>query len=1248
MKRLSAIVLAIVTASCGGPSVEEPTDVHQVSWSGVGPQDNDATAALYLEPVTISELRDLLLSSDASELDVALHEGIFSTLEGRYSRSFDQMSLVLAASPESVQGAVAAYLLSALTDRVPYSVDRAREAVEAVQGKPMSTLTAVFLAKICATMAVFEYQQSADENDAPFDGSQWGLPPVWRILGPIARYPHYDFDRASLAQADFRLGDEYFRDGFDLETRLYYPSNDLVGRFPPGGGLHLAETWLHLDAPIERLLIVDTNDDVLVELDGQEVLRRTNTGDYQATVSVTPIRFGPGWHRIRVRFGFDDQDAAFRLQLASPEAIPTSLEFAAEPPADAVMGEIRTLASGQLRTLDMLPAGVLETSSVTLIHHGLRLAQGLGDPATTMALVDRLEEQESLSPLALTALSLPEAQLESPNGAANRRVNMLQRVLDIDPEIHHASLALAAAYLLSDQENEAMALVRSADESLPDELNMSVARFQMLDYLALPELAEDELEWALQLDPENCSVVDWLSQQYVTREYYPDVDQLPEGFRTCQSGVRYQVDQALVNGDAERALELLRRLRSRQPHDAQLFHKFVSVLVAQGHTSEAREQLEEADAWTLTPSERTLLLADMHLAEDRQAQALNILGGDEPPEDVQSNRQLAAVQAMLSGSALLSDLRIDTYEAISNYNARQLPTSSGIIYALDYGAYRFFENGRGVSLTHQILHILSREALGSQGEVSIPGGAIPLRIATIKPDGTILTPEQSLGRETISMPNLEVGDFIEVEYMEYLSVSETVQGMFRLPRFYFQVFDAPLAISMLVLQVPESWPEIQLDSRAGAPVPEINVADGRRSYYFTAEEVVPPVQEYNAPPFSEVLPSVRPSNHATWEHIAAAFSDSALRVVRPTGAIARKVAELTEGIDSEREQIRAIFQYVVEDIEETGGFLSTDAVWTLRQDEGERLPLLLALLESAGFPNELLFARSWANDNTPNAAPDADDYPFTLVRVWLSDGDVIWLEAVDNAEFDFIPPAIQGNTGIVVLSDRSSVGTQVQLPVWPVETNTQVIDLDLQIDEAGNLVGHATELVPLSNAGYLREALSMVDDDRVIIQELERGMSSSFQGVSVTGFDISDSDVPEQPLQVSYDFQAQGFARQDQGVLVVDTRIFDRGLLSAYASAPTRQYPIMISEPLHEVMTVHWHFPAGWEIEQLPENRSFSSFGINVTWQASAGTDGEQLVLSRSTDIPVGRIPASEYQALREYLTEIDNVEAIRLRAQAR
>ncbi len=84
---------------------------------------------------------------------------------------------------------------------------------------------------------------------------------------------------------------------------------------------------------------------------------------------------------------------------------------------------------------------------------------------------------------------------------------------------------------------------------------------------------------------------------------------------------------------------------------------------------------------------------------------------------------------------------------------------------LDYSAVWVHADGSSRMLSHEIIRVQSAEAIRDMAEQQV-GNGLTLHFRVIKQDGSVLEPEFVSGKPTVTMPHLEVGDYIETESIE--------------------------------------------------------------------------------------------------------------------------------------------------------------------------------------------------------------------------------------------------------------------------------------------------------------------------------------------------------------------------------------------------------------------------------------------------------------------------------------------------
>lgn len=1235
--KLLLLLTCFAVSGCGGaapPTIEALTPYGDLS-------DDSALASA----AELSELRELLQNGSLDSETMAFLQAELDAASGASSRAAETYVRLLSEHPNTVQGAAAALRLTGIntTDAFDAIV---REAIDDLQSVAVNPLTAVYLSELAGSLAYTEYiHTDAAEHPEPFEAVSAGLPDEWLHVGPLSPYPRLDLQSGLAPDHDHVLADSYTHNGIVRQTRLLRPDGPFEVPVLGGRGVHIFETWVHLDGARDQLLVLETTYGAVVEVNGRVILDRIEHGSYEPAVRLLPVAMAAGWHRIRLRIGSTGGQPGFRLALVPMVGAATTVDFSARPPEGVLMSEV-VFPQRPTSLTQLLPPGIQTPVDAVSAYFLLLFATDTANSVAgelALASLNSLDQRSALVDLAsanYVSVDPTRSPWERQSGAlANTRA-----ALQSAPDAGGAALSLAMMMAGDGRYESALELLESYSAQLLNEPIYHYTLSILYTQLLLDEQAEGALFETIRLAPEACSAMDDLVGLMVLREVYPSMEELSFSYDRCEQGLRYQALNLLFpSGNTDAALSHLQVLEARHPNDIQIRRRTIDILLNARRFDEARRAIDAAYGVGLDRISHSLYLIDIMLAEGRQADAESMLAATQASDLVGASRSVTSLRAFLESQPVLSDLRIDPIVAVADYEATNLDTDAPVVYALDYVANRYFEDGSGFSLTHQILHVLSREALGTYGEVSVPEGAIVLRARTIKSDGSILEPTGYLGKESISVPNLEVGDYVDIEYWEQIPSPPTGNRTVG-SRFYFQIYDAPLSRSELVVEVPLGWTEVVFDSRAGLAEPEITEGETHRRYRFTVDGSFPVYEEPMRPSLDELLPSVRMAHEYSWLDLTREYADYALSTVRESGEMRAIVDGLLEGADDDYEQARLIYRWVMDEIVDTGGFFSAEAAWTLRAGEGERMPLLMQLLRVAGFSPELVFARSWADDQTDTPIPDASTYPYTLIRLVI-DGQDVWLDTGQPyAPFGFVDPSMQG-TEALAIGQRGEV-RRLTTPVFSPELNRQLVSAVISIDSSGDLTGSISEQVATGSQGAIREILFQLPDLRPLIQQLESNLSQSFPGVVVSDFEVSNLESPDEPLTLSYRIVAPGYATVSGDEIHISRRFFDRALIYQIGSEPSRRYPLVVSSPMLEQVDIEIQMPAGFVITGHPSPLEILTPWITYSWSVLEGGIGsETLTLRRETTLAVTRVQPDEYPELTEALRQIDGAEELRFSA---
>ena len=576
-----------------------------------------------------------------------------------------------------------------------------------------------------------------------------------------------------------------------------------------------------------------------------------------------------------------------------------------------------------------------------------------------------------------------------PAGVAQDQAQALYRqAVGIDAGLARAFLELGRAELARDQQTEAVELAEQASKAAPGWWPASALLIDALRARGFDQQSDAVLDRALAALPPTgeggCRILQLAHDRAQARNRVAEEAALVERLSRCdaQSPValerlRRQGDlkaaQALAGrqlgfsldrqglrndlaalrlglGDAVGAAGLLRASLDRSPGDAGLRVRLADAWQAAGRSAEARALL--ASTVRAFPGRETIrqvaTIAGLPLPLDCHGDPQRV---PNPPRDGPRRAE--------PGGSPRDCFRRSGREVIAEYQKSRRDYAAPAVLVLDRTVLRVLADGTQAILTHNIVNVKTKDGIARWGEVQIPESAEILGLRTHKADGRVREAEEIVGKASISAPELDAGDFVEWETIEYREPAEGFSPGFLADRFYFQSVELPLHLSELVVVVPEAL-RVDVDRRAGAPAAEVSAGPepGTRQLRFAAREMPQLFAERSAVPHVEWIPSVRLSSGLSLEGWARVVAERLVGVARSSPALREVARQIAAQARQQKQPLGpAVVAWVTEHIEAEGGVVEP-ATATLARRRGNRAALVVALARALGLPAELALARS--------------------------------------------------------------------------------------------------------------------------------------------------------------------------------------------------------------------------------------------------------------------------------------------------
>ena len=705
-----------------------------------------------------------------------------------------------------------------------------------------------------------------------------------------------------------------------------------------------------------------------------------------------------------------------------------------------------------------------------------------------------------------------------------------------------------------------------------------------------------------------------------------EADKVAARIKKLDPDTEVDLNRALARQDWKGAISELRRLAKRRPDRKEIAGRIADVLERSGDPSAASEQLRKALEKNPEDGAARFRLADRAYAKGdttalRRALADTLQVGAKGAE-------LREAIDLIEGASDLEPYRQDGRAVIREFEAWEKAghhMDGTAARVLDYAAVWVHPDASSEMLEHEILRIQSQEAIGKEAEQPPPTGLV-LRVRVIKPDGSVLEPEAVEGKPTLSMPHLEIGDYIEIEHIAPSAGDGQKGKRFRGPHWFFREPDKGYWRSEFVTITPKDRPlEIETVGAVPAPVVRENRTFVERRW--RVEESPPAPEEPDSPRVTEFLPSVRIGWGVSLQDAVDRLVDVAIDETPLDPRLYRKALEIVKGVpDGHREErARLVYQDVLAHVQDGN---ESDGRRVLLGNSGARQPAFQHLMRQLGIPVEVALVKNRLAMPPLGKLSEVESYDGVVLRVETEQG-VRWMTVRDKfAPFAYVPAELRGQPAIVLV------------PGTPRDRTPALGSVDgIRIEGRATLRDDGSAAVEMVQSFAGKVGITMRNVlDKVAGSQLHDFVESRLLGRNLPGarlhdLKIENKDELSRPLTLRLTAEASQLARVEGQHLVIKA-LFPMHL-AQLAGLPSRQTPLLLGASSHVDVKFEIVLPESMRMPaSLPDGELHDGERVVVVKDA---IHGHAILLERSVDIPAGRVrPGAEYAQFGHFVQEAD------------
>jgi tetratricopeptide (TPR) repeat protein len=708
-----------------------------------------------------------------------------------------------------------------------------------------------------------------------------------------------------------------------------------------------------------------------------------------------------------------------------------------------------------------------------------------------------------------------------------------------------------------------------------------------------------------------------------------EADRVAARIKKLDPDAEIDLDRALASHDYKAALAELDRLKTRRPDRKEMAARIADVLARSGDPSSAAAELEKALAKRPRDAQARFRLADLAYAKGdrgalRRALAAALQAGAGTDE-------LRAAIDVVEGATDLEPYRKDGRAVIREYQAWEKAghhMDGTAARVLDYSAVWVHDDGSSEMLEHEIQKLQSQEAINAESETEPPSGLV-LRLRVIKPDGRVLEPEPVAGKPTLTLPNLEVGDFIELEHVTPQPGDGAHGREYRGPLWFFREADKGYWQSEFIVVTPADR-ELQIEARGSVPPPTVKALGTFVERRWRVDLSPPAELEPESPPITEFLPSVRVGWGVSLEGTLARLVDLAADETPLDPRLRAKALEIVHGVPagSTDEQARLVYRWVLEHVQETKESRETDGRRVVTGGSGSRQAAFRYLLRLLGIETELALVKNRLAPPPLGKMSEVEQFDALVLRV-TTDKGVRWLTVRDKfAPFGYTPAELREEPAVVLVQ-----GTPSEIVHAPGAFDHMTYEGRADVHDDGSATLDLTVTFEGNRAIAWRNAFDQIPQAKIddfVEREL---VAPSFDGGHVRELKL-DTAALDRPLVMHLRVEVPQFAKSQGGntMSVHPPFLPNLGLL---ATLPARHTPILRRAAWHAEVRIHVTFPDAFK---LPSDASRGDQrGSDAVVVVRDVVGPHTIDFDRMVDVPAGRVqPGDEYAAWQKFVRSAD------------
>jgi len=368
--------------------------------------------------------------------------------------------------------------------------------------------------------------------------------------------------------------------------------------------------------------------------------------------------------------------------------------------------------------------------------------------------------------------------------------------------------------------------------------------------------------------------------------------------------------------------------------------------------------------------------------------------------------------------------------------------------------------------------------------------------------------------------------------------------------------------------------------------------------------------------------------------------------------ITQQVANLTASSHTPLEKMKALALFVQHDIRYVaielgiGGWQPHSASDVFTHHYGDckdKATVLSSMLSQIGVESFYVVINIERGSVTPETPASVGGFNHVVLAIKLpaevsdpslvatvqhpSLGTLLYFDPTNElTPFGEIGGYLQANYGLLVTPEG---GELVQLPEQPPIMNSIQRAGRLTLDPAGTLRGEVSETRLGDRAWAERWRLRSVTKSTDQIKPIEDLLAGSLSLFHISQASIMNLNQTDQPFGFHYTFEAQDYAKNAGGLLLVRPRVLGVKTSGILETKEPRKFPIEFEGPSRDTDTFDITIPPGYVVDDIPPAVD-ADYGF-ASYHAKTEVNGNLIHYSRTLEVKELSVPVARADELKKF-----------------